>query len=257
MDGGGQRFKDRFKDHFSGHSADYARFRPQYPAALFTTIREHAGAPRLALDCATGSGQLALGLTDFCERVIATDASAEQVENAIPHRKIEYRVAPAEDSGLPDASVELLTVGQALHWFDHARFAAEAKRILAPGGLLVCVSYANCLVNPAIDAVVATLYVDLLDAYWPPERALVENRYSTIELPGAAVAFPELAVTKTWGVDAMLGYLRTWSASKRYERDRGHDPVSVVEARLRAAWGDGDRLVEWPLTVRATRPGTG
>ena len=189
--------------------------------------------------------------------MIATDASAEQVRNAIPHPRIEYRVAPAEASGLDDSSVDLLTVGQALHWFDHARFAAEARRIVAPGGLLVCVSYANCVVGADVDEVVATLYVDLLDAYWPPERAHVEDRYSTIDLPGTEVAFPELVVTRTWRVDEMLGYLRTWSASKRYERDRGHDPVGMIETRLRAAWGDGERAVRWPLTVRATRPHPG
>ena len=242
-----------FKDHFSGHSADYARFRPQYPAAFFDAIRDHVAAPRLALDCATGNGQLALGLTPFCERIVATDASSEQVAAATPHPAIEYRVAAAEDSGLPDGSVDLLTVGQALHWFDHARFAAEAERVIAPDGILVCVSYATCQVNADIDAVVSTLYVDLLDPYWPPERALVENRYATIELPGTELRFPALDVRETWHVDAMLGYLRTWSASKRYEQDRGHDPVSRIEARLRDAWGDEDRTVAWPLTVRATR----
>ena len=253
MSGSGQGFKD----HFSGHAADYARFRPRYPAALFTAIREQAAAPQLALDCATGNGQLAVGLTAFCHRVIATDASAEQVHNARSHPRIEYRVAPAEASGLPAASVDLVTVGQALHWFDHARFASEVERIVVPGGLFVCVSYATCQVDRDIDAVVATLYVDLLDAYWPPERKLVEDRYATIELPGAELAFPELAVTTTWGVDTMLGYLRTWSATRRYERDRGEDPVSMIEARLREAWGQCDRCVRWPLTVRATRLGAG
>ena len=170
MSGSGQGFKD----HFSGHAADYARFRPRYPAALFTAIREQAAAPQLALDCATGNGQLAVGLTAFCHRVIATDASAEQVHNARSHPRIEYRVAPAEASGLPAASVDLVTVGQALHWFDHARFASEVERIVVPGGLFVCVSYATCQVDRDIDAVVATLYVDLLDAYWPPERKLVD-----------------------------------------------------------------------------------
>ena len=247
----------RFKDHFSGHAANYARFRPRYPETLFAAIRGHAPAPALALDCATGNGQLALGLAGFCERVIATDASAEQLQSAISHPQIEYRVAPAEDSGLAPASIDLLTVGQALHWFDHARFAAEVERVIAPGGLLVCVSYANCRVNPEIDAAVATLYVDILDAYWPPERELVETRYSTIDLPGADVDFPALTVTKVWDVEAMLGYLRTWSASKRYEQDRGRDPVSIVEARLREAWGEGELRVEWPLTVRATRLGAG
>ena len=207
----------------------------------------------LALDCATGSGQLALGLVQFCERVIATDASPEQIERAEPHPRIEYRVVPAEDSGLEDASVGLLTVGQALHWFDHERFGAEAQRVVATGGLLVCVSYANCTVADEIDAIVTTLYADILDAYWPPERGLVETGYRTIPLPGEPLPFPAIESATRWSAESMLGYLRTWSAAKRYEKERGEDPVGKIEASLIDAWGPGFRTVTWPLTVRAMR----
>ncbi len=242
-----------FKDHFSDKSAGYARYRPQYPAGLFEAIRRYASEPAVALDVATGSGQLALDLADFCKRVIATDASAEQIANAMPASRVEYRVAPAEASGLPDHSVELLTVGQALHWFDIERFGQEAERVIKPGGLLIAVSYAVSSVSADIDTVVDRLYTDLLDPFWPPERALVESRYAGIPLPGEPIDVGSLAMEAAWSVDDMLGYLRTWSASKRYERQHGVDPVGEIESDLRRHWGPTVRNVTWPLTIRASR----
>ena len=243
----------RFKDHFSAQARGYARFRPQYPDGLFAAIREHVDDPRVALDCATGNGQLAIDLAGFCERIIAIDLSEEQLAHAAPHPRVEYRVAPAEATGLEDGEADLVTVGQALHWFDFERFGREMERVILPGGLLVAASYATCSIDERVDAAINRLYVDLLDPYWPPERALVEGRYAGIELPGEEVAFPELAMTASWTVDEMLGYLRTWSASKRYEQNEGHDPVALVEAALREAWGADERAVRWPLTVRASR----
>jgi SAM-dependent methyltransferase len=242
-----------FKDHFSGHSAEYARYRPLYPDEFFAAIRRAVPKGAVALDCATGSGQLALGLVAFCERIIATDASPEQIASARPHPRIEYRVAAAESTGLDNASVDLLTVGQALHWFDHDRFGAEARRVVVPGGLLVCASYANCSIADDIDAIVNTLYVDILDDYWPAERALVETGYRSIALPGEPVPFPALESVSRWTAESMLGYLRTWSAVKRYERERGDDPVTQIEASLLDAWGPGVLAVTWPLNVKATR----
>ncbi|MEO1246614.1 MAG: class I SAM-dependent methyltransferase [Pseudomonadota bacterium] len=222
---------------------------------MFAALEEQLPAPAVALDCATGSGQLAIGLAGFCERVIATDASAEQIEQAMPHPRVSYRVAAAEQSGLPAASVDLMTVGQALHWFDHARFAAEASRVIREGGLLVCASYAVCEITPDIDRIVDRLYTDLLDPFWPPERGMVENGYADIALPGTPLALPRLAMSETWSVADMLGYLRTWSASKRYQRRHRADPVGLIAAELENAWGAGTRKVSWPLTVRASRLG--
>ena len=244
-----------FKDHFSERSDDYARYRPQYPAELFAAIQTQCPAPELALDCATGSGQLAVDLAAFCERVIATDASAEQIAAAIPHPRVQYRVATAEASGLSDGTVDLLTVGQALHWFDHERFGLEARRVIRKGGLLVCASYAVCAVNAEIDRVVDSLYTDLLGPYWPPERIMVEQGYAGIELPGSPLDFGALAMRADWSVNDMLGYLGTWSASKRYRKDRGADPVGMIAGPLEAAWGDTIRTVKWPLAVRASRLG--
>ena len=191
-------------------------------------------------------------LAPWFDRVIATDASAAQIEAAHPHPKVCYGVATAECSGLGDRSIDLITVAQALHWFDLERFFDEAGRVLKPGGVLAAWSYALCRVDPAVDAVVLDLY-RALDACWPPERRIVESGYRDIELPMPALAHPGFDMRARWTADAMLGYLRTWSACQRYLRDRGADPVDAIDGALRAAWGDAEREVHWPLAVKMAR----
>jgi ubiquinone/menaquinone biosynthesis C-methylase UbiE len=84
--------------------------------------------------------------------MIATDASAEQIASATRCDNVEYRVAPAEQTGLPDASIDLVTVAQALHWFDRERFFAEVKRVLRPGGVLALWVYATSRIgNEAVN----------------------------------------------------------------------------------------------------------
>jgi len=242
-----------FKDHFSEQSADYARHRPRYPEALFAFLSGLASKHALAWDCATGNGQAAIALSAHFERVVATDASAAQIHAALAHPGVSYRVAPAEASGLDTHSIDLITVGQALHWFDHARFFAEARRVAAPGGILAAWCYELCEVSAACDAVVNTLYTEIVGDYWPPERRLIEARYADIAIPGTPLEAPRFAMRLDWTVADMLGYLRTWSACKRYRADRGDDPVARIEAGLRAAWGDAPRPVSWPLTVRVVQ----
>lgn len=241
-----------FKDHFSAQSAGYARHRPQYPAALFEYLAG-LGGRQLAWDCATGNGQAAIALAAHFDRVIATDASQAQLAAAIAHPGVSYRVATAEDSGLGAGTVDLVTVGQALHWFDIPRFFAEASRVLVPGGSVAAWCYELCTVSPACDAAVGRLYDDIVAAFWPPERRLIEERYAGIRFPGAEVGAPVFEMSARWTADDMLGYLRTWSACQHYLREHGDDPVTQIEDELRGAWGQVPRTVCWPLIVRVAR----
>jgi SAM-dependent methyltransferase len=241
-----------FKDHFSAQSAGYARHRPHYPRELFAFLAG-LGGRQLAWDCATGNGQAAIALAGHFERVIATDASSAQIEAAIAHPGVSYRVATAEASGLDADSVDLVAVGQALHWFDTAQFFAEAARVLVAGGCVAAWCYELCSVSPACDSVVDYLYTDITGPFWPPERRLIEERYAGIDFPGTAIEAPGFEMSAQWAADDMLGYLRTWSACQRYRRRHGDDPVGLIEDELRAAWGRDRRTVRWPLTVRVSR----
>ena len=242
---------ERFKDHFSPLAQGYARYRPGYPAQLFAWLAEAAPGRTLAWDCATGSGQAALGLAPHFDAVVATDASAEQLENAEPHANITYRVAPAEASGIEAGAVDLVTVAQALHWFDLPAFYAEVERVLRPGGMLAVWTYNLLSVSPGIDAVVNPFCDETLADYWPAERRHVQVGYRDLAFPFAEVAAPAFAMTADWTLEQLIGYLRTWSAVRRYREREGEDPVAAVEAALQPLWGEGARRIAWPLTLRA------
>lgn len=242
-----------FKDHFSDKSANYARYRPRYPDELFRHLAGLCERHELAWDCATGNGQSALGLADHFAHVVATDASAAQIAAAAANPGVTYRVAPAEQSGLDDNSVDLLTVGQALHWFHLPQFFAEAKRVVKRAGVVATWSYRLCSVDEAVDAVIDHLYSEIVDSFWPPERDIVDNAYRDIEFPAQLLTVPDFEMALEWNIDDMLGYLRTWSASKRYAKHHGQDPVNIIEARLRETWGERKRNAIWPLTVCAYR----
>ncbi|MEW5787207.1 MAG: class I SAM-dependent methyltransferase [Pseudomonadota bacterium] len=244
-----------FKDHFSSRSAGYAAFRPHYPEALFQLLAEACPGRGLAWDCATGNGQAARGLAGYFRRVVASDASAAQIAAAPPHAGVEFRVAPAEASGLPDASADLVTVAQAAHWFDLPAFYAEARRVLRPGGLLAIWCYERLSIEPALDRIVEDFYQGLLGPYWPPERRHVEAGYRDLPFPFAELPPPRVAMGAVWTLDQLLGYFSTWSALKAYQKDTGTDPLPDLAERLAGAWIslDQGKTIKWPLSVRLGR----
>lgn len=244
-----------FHDHFSEHAKDYARFRPTYPDSLYTFLADAVTARGLAWDCATGNGQAAVGLAKHFERVIATDASRPQIVQALAHPRVEYRVAEATQSGLADASVDLVTIAQALHWFDTPTFYAEVRRVLTPAGVCAAWGYGLMRIAPAIDAVVDHYYRDVVGPYWPPERVHLDAGYATLGFPFAEIAAPPFAMQATWPLAGLLGYLATWSATKRYVQILGMDPLDRVSGDLTRAWGPADvtHLVTWPLYLRVGR----
>jgi SAM-dependent methyltransferase len=240
-----------FKDHFSGTAASYATFRPHYPSALFEFVASLAPGRRVAWDCATGNGQAAVPLAEHFERVIATDASADQIAHATPHPRVEYRVALSDASGIAEGAVDLVTVAQALHWLPLDRFSAEVRRVIAPGGVLAVWCYTRPLLGGGLDELLIDYYSGELGAYWFPERRLVENGYSTLELPFVDLPTPRFDIEVPLTLAQFAGYMRTWSATLKRAAEVGYDPVTAVEARLRREWGDGTQLVRWPVHVRA------
>lgn len=244
-----------FKDHFSGHAGEYAKYRPRYPAELFARLAEIAPTRELAWDCATGNGQAAVALAAVFERVIASDASAEQIGNAARLPNIEYKVETAEQSSLVAASVDLITVSQALHWFDLERFYAEAQRVLKPNGAIAAWCYGRRMITPDIDRVFKRYYRDVVGPYWPPERALVEDGYRGLPFPFERVAVGDFEMTVEWDLADLFSYFGTWSASQRYLAETGRDPRGEIDIELRAVWGPEimKRVIAWPLYLLAGR----
>lgn len=128
--------------------------------------------------------------------------------------------------------------------------------MLRPNGVLALWCYEICEVTIECDAIIDRLYRDIVGAYWPPERVLIEQGYDDLELPGAAIDAPPFDMSLDWTAADMLGYLRTWSACKRYEAEQGSDPVEQIEAALVDAWGPESRRVSWPLKLKISRPNT-
>lgn len=244
-----------FHDHFSRVAGAYATFRPRYPPALFDFLGRSVSRHDLAWDCATGNGQAALGLADHFGRVVATDASAEQIGASIAHPRVTYCVAPAERSGLDAASADLVTVGQALHWLDRDAFYTEARRVLVPGGVIAVWCYVRLHIAPAIDRIIDRFYTEIVGPYWPPERRLVEDGYRSIGFPFAEFTVPAFAIEQSVSLAELGGYLGTWSATRAFIERHGVDPVPDVVARLRKSWGTPEtrRLARWPLAVRTGR----
>lgn len=235
-------------------AADYARSRPSYPHELFAWLAAVAPAREMAWDCACGSGQATAGLADHFASVIATDASGEQLSHAPPLPRVVWQVATAEESGLPEHSVDAVLVAQALHWFDLDRFWPEVRRVVRPGGVVTAWSYAFQNTGlPAIDELLRHFTSVTLADYWPAERRHVDAGYATLAFPFERLEPPAAAMTAHWDVGRELGYLRSWSATRRAREVLGSDPVGALEEPLRAAWGDGAREVQWPLSVLAGR----
>jgi SAM-dependent methyltransferase len=247
-----------FPDHFSGSAATYAAHRPTYPPALFAWLADAAPARGHAWDCATGSGQAAVALAAHFARVTATDASAVQLAHATAHERVSYAVAPAEASGLPDASVDLVTVAQALHWFRRDAFWREARRVLVPRGVVAVWSYDDLTLDaPAADAAFQAYVRAVLGPDWPAERVLVGAGYRALELPFDELDVPAFPLERAWTLDALLGYVRSWSATARHVARTGRDPVPGLRDVLAAAWPGGDPrtpvTARWLLVVRAGR----
>lgn len=245
-----------FKDHFSGHARAYADARPSYPDELFGTLFAECQQHELAWDCATGNGQAALSLARRFTRVIATDGSAQQVDQARPAANIEYRQMTAEQTLLEQGAFDLITVAQALHWFDTEAFFDNARACLKPAGVLAAWCYGIQQINPEIDSLIQRLYEDILGDYWAPERRLVENHYRDIHFPFPTCTEKDFVMTRDWTLRELCGYFTSWSALQRYKEKNGSDPLQLVLADLREAWGAGaeqTHRVSWPLTLKLAK----
>lgn len=241
-----------FAHLFSGHAATYAVYRPKYPPALYEWLAVIAPSAEQAWDVGTGNGQVAIGLTPHFARVMATDPSAEQLAAAELHERVIYRKA-TYDSALPNSSVGLVTVGQALHWFALDEFFAEVRRVLVPGGIFAAFAYVHSSVSPELDAVTRHYHDVTVWEHWAPEHHIIREGYRTLDLPLNEVAAPEFEIRTSMTLAQYAGFFRTWSSTQRMIKAGRESEVIEFERELASVWGVPEEVkpVMWPMVMRA------
>ena len=253
---------DGFEDRYGAVAASYARHRPAYPRGLFDLVASAAPARRRCWDAGTGSGQAAVVLASYFREIVATDASQQQLDQAVAAPGVEYRCEPSESTSIPDRSVDAITVASAIHWFERPAFFDEVRRVGAPGALLAVWTYTTALeVDPGVDRVVRHISAQLLGPMWTSHIRTLEGGLGRLALPFHDLPVPSFSIEQSWTLAELCGYIQTWSAAVSYERARGRPVTDEVHDALATAWGDPDRrrVVRLPLQVRMgiVRPGDG
>lgn len=236
------------KDNFSKQADIYARYRPQYPAALFYYLLGFVKERQCAWDCGTGNGQSAQALCNYFDRVIATDISQQQIDHAFKAPNIFYSLQPAETTNIAAGSIDLITISQALHWFKFDRFYTEVKRVAKPGAVIAAWTYSLLRISPAIDAIIMNYHSGTLEKYWDAERKYVDEGYQNIPFPYKKIETPAFEIEYTWSIADLEGYLRTWSALQKFMAAQNADPVPAVMEQIKSLWGSNDkRHIIFPL----------
>lgn len=238
------------KDLFSADSDKYKSHRPHYPDALVKWICSLPVNRHRVWDCGAGSGQLTAQLAAHFDYVEGTDISANQLSQAPRTPHVNYSVQPAEKTNFPEKHFDLITVAQAIHWFNFEDFHTEVRRVLKPDGIIAVIGYGLCRVDESTDPLIDTLYKETLGSYWDPERRYIDAKYQTIPFPFSEMACPEFEMAHHWTLEEFIGYLSTWSALKHYMAETKKNPLIGLQQQLLPLWGSASRKVRFDLLLR-------
>ena len=228
------------KDNFSKQADVYAKYRPGYPQELFDFILNHVQYKQVACDFGTGNGQAAKELAKHFEKVFATDISQKQIDKAHQASNIFYSVQPAEQTNFPDNTFDLITVSQALHWFNLNRFYTEVKRVVKPGAWIAVWMYNLPSVSPEIDELVnVQFYKNKLGKYWDYERKYVDHNYATLSFPFNEMQTPVFTIQLEWTLEEFEGYINSWSALQKFIEANQFNPVDELIKRIHPHWSAG------------------
>lgn len=243
-------------DKFSAQPEVYKKFRPTYPKALFEEILKYVPNRQLCWDCGTGNGQIAVELSKYFDKVYASDLSPQQISHAEKRENIVYKTGRGEKTDFGDHIFDLITVGQAIHWFDIGAFNREVKRVAKSGSIIAVWGYSLLGVDEGIDEKINEFYYETVGKYWNIERGLVDARYQTIAFDFEEIPVrKDLTIKASWDLKHLEGYLNSWSAVQNYLRENGNgNPVPKLINALKSSWGDGVfREVQFPIFLRIGR----
>lgn len=256
---------------FSGNavSSAYASCRPVYPSSLFETVASLVPTKGLAWDVACGTGQAASALANYFDQVIGTDISQTQLDHAIKKENTFYIQCSADDEpiilseklSIQPQSVDLITVAQALHFFDLDKFYSIVRYFLKSDGVIAVWTYMQAEF-PACEELTELLRKftkETLGPYWVAGSKLFDNHYMSLDFPFRklvdATAEPFTMMESQWTLETLYGYIRSWSGFQSALRQTGVDPLDLVQADLAQAWGPATtRRVHFPVYLLAGNP---
>lgn len=243
-----------FKDNFSKHSDIYLKYRPIYPKELFEYLNSLTSEHTLAWDCGTGNGQSAINLTEYYEKVYATDPSEQQIKNAIANEQIIYKVEKAEQTALHNKSVDLITVAQAVHWFEFDQFYAEVRRVLKDNGVIAIWAYGVPGVSILLDSIIQDFHDNVVGEFWQPENRMIDQEYTTLPFPFQEISTPVFKIQKDLTLQELSGHFRSWSATQKFIDKYGKNPIEELEKNLSECWMSGEKKeITWKLILKVGR----
>ncbi|MBB3699889.1 methyltransferase domain-containing protein [Flammeovirga yaeyamensis] len=240
-------------DRFTTTSSTYKKFRPKYPSSIFEYICQNTKNFETALDCGTGNGQVAIHLSKKFNSVIGIDISKNQINNAESQKNIWYIESRAEVTQFKDEYFDLITVGQALHWFDLELFNKEAFRLLKKGGTIACFGYNLFKVNDEIDEMINYFYYDVIGPFWDQERKILEEEYKNVPFDFEVISNEGYVdMTVNWDLEQLYGFIHTWTSVQTYlKANPTHDPVQELMENLKNIWGENTkREVKFPIFLK-------
>ncbi len=221
------------RERFSTQASLYARWRPSYPPELFDWILATAGvgpgAAALDLACGTGISTRPLALRGL--DAVGIDPNEKMLDEARAAGGARYLRGESTASGLPDRSVDLVTVAQAFHWFDVPATMQEIHRVLRPGRFAF--AYWNIReVSPGF----MSEYDDALRRF-SREYAIIEKPIQTSEENRRAagvldVREAEFSYRHEFDLEGLLG--RVYSSSYVVHGVSDHEPF---RQQLRQSFG--------------------
>lgn len=241
------------KDIFSVQSASYKKYRPTYPTELYDDILSNVEGRNECWDCGTGNGQVALVLSKHFKQVQASDISEGQLNKATQKKNINYSITRAEKTHFADDRFDLVTVGQAAHWFDFDAFNQEVKRVTKKGGLIAIWGYGLLRIDSQVDTLIDHFYKDIIGPYWDPERRHIDSAYQSINFDFEEIPYSkQRTIDVKWEIAQLQGYFNSWSCVQHYKnQNNGENPVDELIDKVGACWNTDTKMdIKFPLFIR-------
>lgn len=237
---------------FSRQGADYFHNRPDYPIELIQYLSSLCNTRKTAWDVGTGNGQVAIKLSSFFEKIIATDIAKEQIENAIKKKNINYCISSAENSKIEDQSINLITGGQVAPWLKIHEFYSEAKRVAEKNCIIALFGFREVDICKDLNILINNVIHNLLNDYWPGGKQLNDNRYSNLPFPFEEIKCPQFTIVKNWNPENIFQLIDSYSGGRVFFEKNGYKVTTLIKNEFIKLWGDNNisKIVKIPIYMR-------